>query len=550
MQLSRPRSKSKTSADPRTALVLDTVHDEVIVARPDAGGQIAVERVARDGQGPAVQTSQARTATFLWGAFSERLQSGDISSQAPDDQTTRTLLELLEQSGDELLRGSLEDFCVGWARTNDGGLTLTTAPRHIIDRASAEIRRLVLTDLPPEAQPLTVETPTRALARYWLTERARAGELPKSGTVAFLIMAHDGFAIGLWSAQTGLVIENEQPLDASGDLRRPIRTVCDTLAALVSQQSLSEVGLPALSLVVVSCAQLAYAKIESYLNSLDLFCDIEQLADSTGYPVEHAEAIARGLLGDYALIPVVDLADDIRNRVERIHLAEMALAEQGRLARMRTAMLALLAPLLIVLSACLASYFYLHNQQGSLERALASEKREAARLAEVQANRNAAEKHFNWYVTVTNQIIELRKKQPATVQMLVDLNGRWPAGDPSWYVTDLRAQASGVVEIKGKTRSEESVKSFATALEFGGGFSAVQPEMKITLPKQTPNGPPVALETPGSQVIDFTVKATYGPFVGASYPARPVIDPTQITPPAIIQSPAPPAAPPASGGRP
>src|SRR5262249_43323625 len=144
--------------------------------------------------------------------------------------------------------------------------------------------------------------------------------------------------------------------------------------------------------------------------------------------------------------------------------------------RTRKACFALVAPLLCCLAFLGSSYIYLHHDRSTIDAKLVDERAEAIRLKRAQEFRDVAEKRLNWLVAVNNQILAIKAQQPAAVDLLIDLDKRWPSSDPSWHITSLKATGNGSIEIQGTSDHEESIRAFATSLEFGGQFTGIQPD--------------------------------------------------------------------------
>ncbi|MEJ7617699.1 MAG: hypothetical protein WKF30_12215, partial [Pyrinomonadaceae bacterium] len=128
-----------------------------------------------------------------------------------------------------------------------------------------------------------------------------------------------------------------------------------------------------------------------------------------------------------------------------------------------------------------------------------------AESLKAEANlRVAAKQHFAEYVALTEQTLELRRRQPATAQLLNDLDGQWPAGDLSWFISEMRTTAGGSLELKGRTLREESVTAFTRGLEFSNGLFT-----NISNNIQTAN--PAKGEAQSNAPLDFTIRAVYTP---------------------------------------
>jgi hypothetical protein len=97
----------------------------------------------------------------------------------------------------------------------------------------------------------------------------------------------------------------------------------------------------------------------------------------------------------------------------------------------------------------------------------------------------------------------------------------------------------GNVEIKGKTRNEQAITSFAKSLEFSDGlFTNILTKNNLQGATSNPSAPSTATPAPSFNVVEFTVSATYTPLASpgkqlapsTSQSAAPVAPPA---PPAI-----------------
>jgi Tfp pilus assembly protein PilN len=148
------------------------------------------------------------------------------------------------------------------------------------------------------------------------------------------------------------------------------------------------------------------------------------------------------------------------------------------------------------------------------------------KLAQANSVYESSKANFAAFRSLLDNLINLRNRQPATHQLLTDLNQRWPQ-EPTWYISELTVRGANV-EIKGKTKNEQAITSFAKSLEFSGGlFSGI-----LTRNNVANNSVGVstshAQQLSPSSVIEFTITSTYAPLAipGRSSTATPI---TQVT---------------------
>ncbi len=185
---------------------------------------------------------------------------------------------------------------------------------------------------------------------------------------------------------------------------------------------------------------------------------------------------------------------------------------------------ALLAPFLLLLGGSTGSYCYLAREISAIQSEQQHEEREnVLAYKPPRPSDTRLKKISNGIFRPSNQILELKQKQPFTVNLLIDLDQRWPTADPSWRISTLRTSPQGAIEIRGSTVAPDSVTRFVSALEFGGNFMAIQPEVRSTL---LTNNSTLNLST-NKPVIEFSVKAIYAPLAGTTVlprlPSAPII---------------------------
>jgi hypothetical protein len=339
-----------------------------------------------------------------------------------------------------------------------------------------------------------------------------------------------GYAIALYSQGAGFLYETEQSHSSHTEHAAIASNAGMTLSNLLSPESLAEIGLPAVTSVVVAGRPEIAAEFQVYTQSYLPEVVTSRLTDPLGVAINPFEAIARGLLADVSVIPRIDLSDDLSSRLDRLQSERQAALRFQYELRTRKACFALVAPLLCCLAFLASSYVYLHDDRATIDAKLVDERAEAIRLKRAQEFRDVAEKRLNWLVAVNNQILAIKAQQPAAVDLLIDLDKRWPSSDPSWHITSLKATGNGSIEIQGTSDHEESIRAFATSLEFGGQFTGIQPDIKQVFPQGSQDSHAVAISASEPHSYAFTIRGSYGPFTGLSVPARPVSEPGRLLP--------------------
>lgn len=161
-----------------------------------------------------------------------------------------------------------------------------------------------------------------------------------------------------------------------------------------------------------------------------------------------------------------DLRDPLKERAGRIR-DNNRLEEQARLGTQRRATLAALLLLpLVVLGAAAGWWLALTQETSALSARQAREQQRSAELARYISWKENATQQYNYYYDLAKKITELRRKQPAPSQLLIDLDPLWPRGDQSWYVSGLAIPPNTTqVELRGRTRSRQAFGDFTAAME-------------------------------------------------------------------------------------
>jgi hypothetical protein len=475
-------------------------------AGSDVSASVSLRRTREFGLAPLSRSTHFLTAVA---DHSERTQILALDGErlSYDDSI---LLEWLVNAERQLLVGtdnhpvfetSLEDTACSIARLPNGLVSMTEVPRTHINALGARLRAFAGL---PSGSPLsvTIETPLRCIARYFLETTKEGAETRHQGrrseVTAFLSMEMSGYSFGLWSPAAGLFGENA--FLAPGDVNKKsrsrsaaaetadetqlervaneyVRKALDQLMLHMSPEKIENLQLAGYTQVVYAAERGLMERIEPIATEINSRTGIEFVPIES--PVE--EAIATGLvLGSYSFgagrvrgaetVEPVNMARDI------LVLADTEEAERRReeevrmLERRDKAVLAVLAPPVIVgamvlalIASMIAGYLFTAIRDARAD-ATAQELRPALE------RRKAYEANLKWYQEFIAEVSKLRRQQPAGIGLLRDLNANYPFGsDPSFFVSDLKLSADGDIEMKGLSRNKDAVATFLKSLEFAGG---------------------------------------------------------------------------------
>lgn len=526
--------RARQTAKSRCGLAFDDETGEIVVAERavgdgggDAGGYNVWRVPGDERRAINVTADEVRTVITGWSAHTDRSRTlGDAGGGDDDDET---IWRSLAEAATTLPDADAINFA--WARTPDRRVTVTQAERNDVERAAARVTRWLDEQRPSHSplvrQPrLRMETATRLVARLWFADAGgEARRRGATGTTVFVVVGRAGYGVGLCGASpTGLVYETEESFEPDAAAETAIAHAAESIGKLVSPTNLSRLGLegPVSIVFGASSAEREEVLRHALADEFDEDAAIEPIrfsgaSGSGDYgALDQATAFALGAILDAGEIPTVDLASDL----EAQHRTLIAGKEEreARVARRRVtlAKIAIWAPFVLGASLLFASYVDLRRDEArTLEQTKIEEQRAAA--LKVESNlRLAAKQHYAEYAALTQQTLELRRRQPATAQLINDLNQQWPIGDSSWHVAEMKTLVGGAIELKGRTAREESVTAFTRGLEFSNGlFTNVSNNI------QTATGDAARA---GVAPLDFTVRAVYAPLSKIAAGQRSAID--------------------------
>jgi hypothetical protein len=501
----KPKSDQKNII----SLVYDPSSEEMIIGSLDVNDKVQLARVSRSQAAVGIDASQILITSILSDALTKRIHFEELSPTLEDESLNDIVFAHIENEGDSLLQGkTLDEVDCDWARLADSGFTLS----YVSHTSALMASELCIDFMKRHGEGegvISIETSMRALARSF------AMLIPDSQkeAVAILHAEKDGFSLGLWNPFAGLVYETEQKFYASITDPEASQGIFEMLRDFTTDPTvLEEIGIPPIRSLYYCCS----SELENHLISIfssempDLrLYDLGTCARQS--PIQSAagrDLIAFGLLSRVASIPSIDLADDIRARVLRTAERFQEMKKQERAQTVKKQAFFIMLPLILILALIAGIYYRQSSRESLLNRIQQEALEEATRLMAAETTRKSAEKNFGWYVGLTDQILTKRQQQPSSLGLINELDKRWPSGDTTWAITHMKSSSTGQVEIIGQTRKEESIAQFARALEFGGSFTAVQPEMKSN---QANQGGSAQQNLDKPQIFEFKIRAIYTP---------------------------------------
>ena len=171
-----------------------------------------------------------------------------------------------------------------------------------------------------------------------------------------------------------------------------------------------------------------------------------------------------------AVLPTADLAHDLLvladTEEDQRRFNEQHYAQQRR----NRAIFTLLAPPVAVFAALLAIFAGLIVSEALTSLRDAQADKKTKELKPALDRRKSYEANLKWYQEFIKQVSSLRRQQPVGMGLLYQLNSNYPFNiDSAFYVSDLKLQPTGDVEIKGFSKNKDSVAAFLKTLEFMGG---------------------------------------------------------------------------------
>lgn len=522
----------KQNVQQPTGLYLDARNGNVVIAdyAPD-GNSFEIQRAVVD-ERRAVNITSPHLRTVVEAA-SAHSQFAQISATAADtdEQIISSLLEATQQD-----HGLIGNF----TRSPHGSILLTQADELAISKANQELENWLEAQQPTHVEKLPyalrVETRARAIARLWhATSNPSTDE-----TVAFIVLGYDDYAVALWSHAAGFAYETEEFFEQGAKDQIKLRHACSTFARLLSANTIHDLNLPAVTRAIVSAPAVVQDVVLDMLAAERELSNIQVSAVTLALdaePIDQPAALAIGALLDDPELPPCDLNVSLNEQLEDIQRQHAEQESSQTQSRAMRAAVALLIPIVAVAAFVFASYADRVVERARLQARLNTEMRISKQLAQENADYESSKANFAAFQSLLNNLMALRRRQPAMEQLLRDLNQRWPK-EQSWFISEINVKGPSV-EIKGKTRNEQAITSFAKSLEFSDGlFTNILAKNNLQGASTNPNQQAQST-SPASSIIEFTVNATYGPLAtpdkqpAASETASQPPSPSLPKPPAI-----------------
>ncbi len=503
----------KQSAQPPSGVCLDERNGNVVIADYAPDGGFEIHRVVVD-ERRAVNVTAAQLRTVVHNANAHS-QFAQLSATAADSDET-ILSSLLGAGPPDSTQ------IANFTRCPDDRIVLTQADEDAVAKTCQTLRTWLELQQPTHVDrlpyTLRIETRTRAIARAWHATNGQP--IDPDETIAFLVLSADDYAVGVWSVNTGLAYETEERFERGANTEIKCRGASEMFARLIGASTIENLNLPPVSKAIISAPDDYQDQLLDVLSrNRDLdnieISPITLVADTQNpTPIDQPAALAIGALLDDPEVPPCDLNISLQEQLEDIRNDAAEREQAISQTRAMSAIAAALIPLVALAAFALSSYTYRVVERARLQARIAKEETISKRLAKDNADYESSKSNFAAFHSLLDNLIGLRQRQPATEQLLRDLNQRWPH-DPSWFISEINVKGQSV-EIKGKTRNEQAVTTFAKSLEFSDGlFTGIL--AKNNLQGASPNAS-AATQPPASNIIEFTVNATYTPLAGPSKP--------------------------------
>lgn len=485
-------------------LAFDDRNGQIIVAEFSASGGFHIQK-AVIGERRGVNLSNDLRTTLSRGNAHTDAPPIALSPDASEETILRAILEKTNGDRSRLVQS--------FTRTPDSRIIVTqvdaSAVDEIVNRTEKCIEEQQPTHISFAEKTIRVETRTRAITRLW---RASQVDAPQS-TTAILVLAEDDYTIGLWSEQSGLVYETEEDFEPGASREIKCFHTRDTLAKFISTASLAKLRLPNVTTVVLSAADSYSDSMLSLLNNSVEFNSVgvqPLYLNNNSTPLDQATALAIGALLDHAAVPSCNLAIGPEARLNEIEAERQLATASQTTARFRVALVSILLPFVAALAISIALFIDNSVEALRLQAHIDEETATAQKLAQANSDYESSKANFAAFQSLLDNLIALRNRQPATHQLLTDLNQRWPV-ETSWFIREINVKGANV-EIKGKTKNEQAITSFAKSLEFSNGlFSGILTRNSVANSSLGGATSTAAAQVSSSSVIEFTITSTYAP---------------------------------------
>lgn len=503
-------------------IAFDDRNGQIIIAEfAAAGGFDIYKAVIGERRAVNLLSNDLRTTLSRGNAHTDALPLA-LSPDAPEEAILRAILEKTKGDRTHLL---------SFTRTPDSRIIVTQVDASSVDQIVHRTEKWLEEQQPTHTnaveKTIRAETRTRAVTRLW---RAGQVETPR-GTAAILVLSEDDYTIGLWSEQSGLVYETEEDFEPGASAEIKCFHTRDTLAKFITAASLAKLKLPDVTTVVLSASDGYADSMLSLLNDSVEFNSVRVqplYLDNNSTPLDQATALAIGALLDHAAVPPCDLAIRPEARLNQIETERQLATASQTAASFRVALVAILLPFVAALGILIALFVDNSVEALRLQAHIDEETATAQKLAKENNDYESSKANFAAFQSLLDNLIALRNRQPATHQLLTDLNNRWP-DERSWTIREINVKGANV-EIKGKTKNEQAITSFAKSLEFSNGlFSGILTRNNVANNSGGVATSPAAQQVSTSSVIEFTITSTYAPLALPNKTAAQATTPVSAT---------------------
>lgn len=514
--------RKQTTPQNPCGLCIDPRNGQIVIAEFGADGGLDIYRPQiSERRAINIFNTELRTTLLGGNAHTDQLHA-PVDANNDDEAILKAIISLDD-----------ETHSLGFSRTPDGRVLTTQVDQRSLNDVSGQILRWFAQQQPENTRTpeptLRIETRARAIARLWNASNQPTPE----GAVAFLVLSGSDYAAGLWSENTGLVYETEEQFEGGSTANIKCEHAREMFCRLVAQNTLDDLELPPVNNVVVSAPEDLEPIILELLGSSEELNGVTirpvMLALSSAdeaSPLDQATALAIGALLDDTHVAPCDLAVSPEDRLAELHYAAAARDRANNSNKVIAACVAFLVPLVAVAAFVITCALDYKVEGARLQSRINQENATTTKLSKENADYDSAKANFATFNTLLDNLITLRRRQPATYQLLRDLNQRWPQ-DPTWSIQEVNAKG-GSIEIKGRTKSEQSITAFTKSLEFSDGlFTNVLTKNNVQGNAANTAAQPTAAQ---SNVIEFTVLTTYTPLAvpGSQAPGQPQAQQLQV----------------------
>jgi Tfp pilus assembly protein PilN len=493
-------------------LAFDEEKNDVVIAEYSSDAGFEIHRVPADEpRAVNIDTGDLRTCVLGWNAHTSLAQL-PVGAESTDEEILRSIIEAANTDPNAAA------FNFTYSRTPDRLLTLTQAETadiaDTLRKANAWLDAQRATHVKQEDRArIRLETRTRCNMRVWLS----SGVDVDTGNTAFLTIGAGGYAMGLWSPHSGYIYETEERFERGASLEMIAAHTRDVLIKFIAPSSLAQLGLEVVGRVVVSAIPALEAHLfqvlreapelhHASIEGLRLNYSKDRATEGDG--LDYATALALGALLETESTSPVDLSVNPQEQLEQLSESHkiIEVAQEQKIAR--KARLAMAAPVIVIAAFLTATWFQNRAEGLRIGSNIETEKQTAAQLKQATEDYESSKKNFGMFRSLLDSLISLRQRQPATHQLLTDLDIRWPQ-DASWYIAEVNVKGTNV-EIKGRTRNEQAITAFAKTLEFSDGlFTNILTNNNVAGTSLT--GTSTTPSFLSSNVIEFIVRANYSP---------------------------------------